>query len=481
MKLILYFFFSFILITAMHSCKRDSLSERSTTNQPPLAKAGFSQIITLPKDSVYLDGTNSIDFDGTITSYKWSKFSGPDKFKIFHPDLAKTLVNKLTKGVYIFELTVTDNGGLSSKDTLQIIVEDSTTNITSNVAVSCDNRPVINARLVPIGSLSVGRIGLVSATAGNKILFAGGMSMGAYSSRVDIYDITNNSWSTAELSKPERQGMAVATIGNKIFFAGGGDNDNGFTTSRVDIYDALNNTWTTAELSKAREFLTATTLGNQIFFAGGGAWEPNLKGSTIVDIYDNISNSWSTASLSEARMDHTATVAGNKIYFAGGTTGYYTSLSVIKSIDIYDGVTKTWSTSSLQEPKMNMASISVGNKIFWSSGFIDAGLGSGFTLSNKAEIKDLNTGISSFSCVLPRVGFDAVLKDDNIVFFTGNIDQLDNKFEIYNLTNNTWSTAVLNKKISDATIISVNNTVYVAGGRDNAWGPYFSHVYKLEF
>jgi hypothetical protein len=345
----------------------------------------------------------------------------------------------------------------------------------------CDNRPVIEAKIIPVGTLSEGRSGLMSATAGSKILFAGGMKTRAYSSRVDIYDTITHDWSTAELSIPERQGMAVATIGNKIFFAGGGDNDWGSTTSRVDIYDASNNTWSTAELSKPREFLTATTLGDKIFFAGGGNWEPYLKGSNVVDIYNNSTNTWSTATLSEGRMDHSATVVGNKIYFAGGTSGYLGflySVNVLSSIDVYDGTNNSWSVSNLQEPKAHMASIAAGNKIFWASGFHN----SQFNSSNNVEIRDITTGNSQFACMTPKTLFNAVVKDDNIIFFTGNYSNdpySGTHFEIYNVVTDTWSTGILSKRINYATIISVNNTIYVAGGSVN--GDISDQVWKLEF
>jgi hypothetical protein len=92
--------------------------------------------------------------------------------------------------------------------------------------------------------------------------------------------------------------------------------------------------------------------------------------------------------------------------------------------------------------------------------------------------------------VIPRLGNIAVIKGDNIVFFTGyeyNHPLEGTRFEIYNTTNNTWSTGVLNQKIFDATVISVNNTIYVAGGRETVvgpqgyGGPFFKQVWKLEW
>jgi N-acetylneuraminic acid mutarotase len=52
-------------------------------------------------------------------------------------------------------------------------------------------------------------------------------------------------------------------------------------------------------------------------------------------------------------------------------------------------------------------------------------------------------------------------------------------FEIYNLTSNLWQTGKLDKSIQGAAIISVNNTIYVAGGKVN--GAFSDQVWILEF
>ena len=438
-------------------------------NHPPVANAGPDQTITLPTNTVNLDGSGSTDPENNITSYVWTKISGPASFNIANANAVQTQVTNLVQGVYQFELKVTDADGLFSKDTIQLIVDAAT------VILSCNNRPVISATLVPIGTLSDAGIELVSATVGNKVFFAGGQRIiTGYSSRVDIYDIATNTWSKAELSSGDRMGMATATVGNKIFFAGGMENDNGIQTSRVDIYDASTNTWSTAELSKARAYLAAATIGNKVFFAGGGSWEHFFTGSNVVDIYDNSTNTWSTATLSEGRSGLSATTAGNKIYFAGGSRGPFRS-NVSSRIDIFDAATNSWSTSDLLEGRSFHASIEAAGKIFWGSGI---GI---TTLSNQVEIRDINTGVSSLDCMIPRSDFKAVTKGDNIIFFTGvgtgNPGLESDHFEIYNITTNTWSTAVLNQKIFLSAIISVNNTIYVAGGGGNEFGK----VWKLEF
>ncbi|MEO6228745.1 MAG: T9SS type A sorting domain-containing protein [Ferruginibacter sp.] len=90
-------------------------------NKAPVANAGVDKVIMLPTSSTTLSGSGS-DADGTVTSYKWTKISGPAAGNIASPTLALTAINNLGQGVYQFELTVTDNDGAIGKDTVQVTV-----------------------------------------------------------------------------------------------------------------------------------------------------------------------------------------------------------------------------------------------------------------------------------------------------------------------------------------------------------------------
>lgn len=94
---------------------------------PPIADAGANTLIYSPTDSVVLDGSNSRDPDGTITNWNWSKISGPSSFTISNPTGALTQVKNLDSGIYRFELKVTDNGGLSNRDTVEVKIVGNTT------------------------------------------------------------------------------------------------------------------------------------------------------------------------------------------------------------------------------------------------------------------------------------------------------------------------------------------------------------------
>jgi len=90
---------------------------------PPIADAGSSQAITLPYNTVTLDGSASTAPAGNISSYNWSKISGPSGETMTAPDSAITIINSLTEGIYKFQLTVTDNNGATSTASVTITVK----------------------------------------------------------------------------------------------------------------------------------------------------------------------------------------------------------------------------------------------------------------------------------------------------------------------------------------------------------------------
>lgn len=91
-------------------------------NKLPVAKAGASLTITLPQNSVTLDGSASADPDGWISSYSWSKIQGPSSFTIVSPNSAFTAITNLSEGSYLFELEVSDNAGGTAVDTVRVTV-----------------------------------------------------------------------------------------------------------------------------------------------------------------------------------------------------------------------------------------------------------------------------------------------------------------------------------------------------------------------
>ncbi len=95
-------------------------------NNPPIANAGSDGIIP-EGDPVTLDGSASADSDGTIVTYHWGQTIGPivtlSDAAAVKPDFTAPQVSS-AGATLVFQLTVTDNGGLTNSDTVSINVND---------------------------------------------------------------------------------------------------------------------------------------------------------------------------------------------------------------------------------------------------------------------------------------------------------------------------------------------------------------------
>ena len=125
-----------IVSIGISSCKKEPSFNRNTPPdevagarppgkgkpRPPVANAGPDQTIILPLNTVALDGSASTDPNNNISSYLWTKVSGPSSFAISNANAVQTQVANLIEGVYQFELKVTDAGGLIGKDIVQVTV-----------------------------------------------------------------------------------------------------------------------------------------------------------------------------------------------------------------------------------------------------------------------------------------------------------------------------------------------------------------------
>jgi kelch-like protein 20 len=500
------------------SCKKEPVQVTTppptSGNQPPVAHAGEDQTITLPVSSVTLDGSKSTDPENKIIIYTWSRLAGASSAIISNS--VQTPVTNLRSGIYQFELKVTDHGGLTAKDTVMVTV------LSNFGACSEDSILIVKgtATITPIGTLSQARY-VQAATALDKLVFAGGLVDGgpgqptAITDRVDIYNLSTQTWSTTKLSEP-RNGLKSITVGNKIVFASGEWNGNNVPKSieiydaalntwssvvlssplynsrvlvsannkvfitatnyllstKLDIYDAASNALSTSQLSQARFEPSATANGNRVFFAGGYQntdWDDNpIDFSARVDICDASTNTWSTAELSEARYGIAAASIANKIIFAGG----YGSNNASNRIDIYDVMANTWSTASLSEPRSNAVVATVGNKLLFAGGYSNSGQ------SAKVDIYDATTNSWSVANLSQhRQISSAVTLGNKVLFFTSYYGfRNSNIIDIYDAANNTWSTAELNKSFSSFAI-KAGNQIFIGGGTINSVG--FNSDYRF--
>lgn len=91
------------------------------TNKPPTANAGGNSTISLPQTWVVLDASKSTD-DNKIVAYKWEQIEGPSTVDFQQANASKTNVTGLTKGVYTFKVSVTDDNHNVATDMAYVIV-----------------------------------------------------------------------------------------------------------------------------------------------------------------------------------------------------------------------------------------------------------------------------------------------------------------------------------------------------------------------
>ncbi len=134
-------------------------------NQPPIANAGSGKTITLPTNTVTLDGSLSSDPDGNISSYSWSQISGPSSAVVTGNTLSVATATGLIAGVYTFQLTVTDNSGASANASVKITV------VASGAQPPTANAGADQTITLPVNSATIDGSGS-SASSGSIVSYA---------------------------------------------------------------------------------------------------------------------------------------------------------------------------------------------------------------------------------------------------------------------------------------------------------------------
>jgi hypothetical protein len=99
-----------------------ALQTSPPVNVPPVVNAGRDTILILHGGLASLVRTaTATDPDGTISSYLWTKISGPGTQSIGGNTTATATITGIQAGTYSFKLLVTDNSGGQTSDTIQII------------------------------------------------------------------------------------------------------------------------------------------------------------------------------------------------------------------------------------------------------------------------------------------------------------------------------------------------------------------------
>jgi dienelactone hydrolase len=170
-------------------------------NTPPTVSAGNDFSITLPTNSLSVQGTAS-DTDGTIASYSWKMLTGTVA------DLSGTTTSKLTatnlvEGPYVFRLTVKDNNGASKYDDVKItVLPDPNPNVAPEANAGADQLISLPANSITLTGAGTDSDGTISAYSWSKIsggsatlanantsaLTASALEAGSYIFRLTVQD-----------------------------------------------------------------------------------------------------------------------------------------------------------------------------------------------------------------------------------------------------------------------------------------------------
>lgn len=418
-------------------------------NKAPVANAGADKSITLPVTSATLDGRSSFDADNNITSYQWTKISGPSSYTLASPSAPWVAVNLFTEGVYQFELKVTDAGGLFDKDTVQINV------LPYPPPVICQaNRPEIPVQLIELSNMP-GHIRwpMTFSTDDKLVVVATGDYYYASERTINVYNKTTMQWTTSAISQNVmRDGWSIIAAGTKIFFAGGMTYNPDYsvnTFSKVDVYDIATNSWSAANLSEARTFVHSIVAGDKIFFAGG--MKADRTFSNKVDILDMTTNSWSTSQLAGTpRAIIRSAVADNKIFFCGGYTEFtdYTGFGEVLGlpvpiIDVYDLTARQWSLEAMAKTLDGFGAISKNGIVYLAGGY-DYSVNS---VTAVAEAINTTNNQKSFSCLSgPNTFTNNVTSFNNWLIFYGDnayIGTIKDRIELYDTQTGSWTIGTL--------------------------------------
>jgi alpha-tubulin suppressor-like RCC1 family protein len=198
---------------------------------PPTVNAGAAQTITLPTNSVTLTATAS-ETNGTIVSYKWVQLSGPSVSTIVSSGQASTVVNGLVAGVYSFQITVTDNSGVTATNVVKVTVNAAivpgpptvsagndqtitlpTSTVTLTATASETNGTIVSYKWVQLSGPSISTI----VTSGQASTVVNGLVAGVYSFQITV---TDNSGVTATDAVIVTVNPAVVTPGTPVVNAG---------------------------------------------------------------------------------------------------------------------------------------------------------------------------------------------------------------------------------------------------------------------
>lgn len=275
------------------------------------------------------------------------------------------------------------------------------------------------------------------------------------------------SWVYQDPMTSTRPAASVVELDGKTYVIGGFES--GTTSKKLEVYDPTDNTWTTlSSMSTARYFATAQVVDNKIYVIGGIS-NSSLTTTTgtyykTVEVYDPATNTWTTkASMPTARMGTSSVVHNNEIYVFGGMSSSATNLTKVEK---YNPSTDSWTTLKSMPLGVHQPGAIVYNNLIYLFGG-----GYGATVYKKVQVYDPETDTYSNRADMPqaRDAIGSIKYGNEIYLIGGTLGQTGaiatNIVEIYNPQSDSYCTGPsLNEARKHFGTVIINNNIYVIGG-----------------
>ena len=360
-------------------------------NKVPISNAGDDQTITLPTNSVIIDGNGSTDPDNNITSFVWTKISGPSSFNFGNTNIAQTQVANLIEGVYQFELKVIDAGGLNDKDTVQVTVNPETNNSSVDIYVAGmeNNLPVYwkNGQVIPLDNISYGFTGTSIAVVGNDIYVAGTRNELMWNHYGAKY------WKNGQaISLGDAAGASSITVeGSDVYVAGWKWEPSGSGAIAVAKYWKNGQAVSLTDATREAYANCIIVSGSDVYVAGQESVNSTPYSNYIAKYWKNGVAVLLTSASSDA-WANSITVVGNDVYVAG----------------YENGIAKYWKNGqSVLLSQGNATSIVVVGSDVYVAGYHHQGQGNSIAKywKNGQEVL-LNSGSEAFATSIAVFGSD---------------------------------------------------------------------------
>jgi N-acetylneuraminic acid mutarotase len=269
----------------------------------------------------------------------------------------------------------------------------------------------------------------VSSTAvGDSVYIIGGINaQGQPTNIVEVYNIKNNTWSSAApLPHPLHHTAVSASSDGKIYVVGGYLDSQWTPSNRLFIYDPTKNQWREGKhMPTARGALTANFIDGILYAMGGQSFHSSSQSSYLSGIlatneaYDPSSNTWITkAPMLTARHHAASAVVNGKLYVIGGRVEGISPTVNVNVNEVYDPGKNTW--SSLTPMPSKRSGIAAASNFDMSSIYVFGGEEPSKTFNNN-ERYDIRSNKWFVETPMPsaRHGLGAASVDDRIYVLGG--------------------------------------------------------------